>query len=166
MRRHWWTMGLLGVILVSMFFVCLPFGLAAESDRQAQWYRTDWVTGPLGQVTMIGTYGPDPGFFGEQGTIIKQFNPLTGSYTVLQFEGMGVNGFPLFGYGGKYNPVIGPASYGPYFAGAQPFIAPTPGWITQGSVGGSLWGYSQYYNAVSLVPFPMRGYGFGRYWAW
>lgn len=101
---------------------------------------------------LIGRFGPDVGI-GEQGTIYRYSNPLTGQNFTYSSTGIGLGlGGPFLGYGGMFSPVAG-ASYGPFAFGQIPIVGPTPGYDTTGYISGNLWGQNTSFYQARINPF-------------
>lgn len=142
-----------------------PYALAEEdaSERSAQWYESNYGTGPFGQTWMMGRFGPDIGI-GEQGVTYQYTDPMTGSFVSYTNTGLGMGlGGPFAGYGGMFSPTA-LASYGPFAYGNNPQPMPTPGYTTQGYTSGSIFGpNTNYYSAqpsfLGLMGGLLGGYG-------
>ncbi|MGA1874091.1 MAG: hypothetical protein ACMUIA_00625 [bacterium] len=154
------------ICLIALAFITCPVINAAErsdnsstTTRYADWYESQYGSGPFGQTWMVGRYGPDYGI-GEQGYTYQSYNPLTGSFVNYSSSGLGMGlGGPLLGYQGMFSPMA-QISYGPFSYGQNPQVAPTPGWSTQGYTSGSAFGnYSNFYQAQPM--FGLMGGLFG-----
>ncbi len=165
------------ILLLSICMIVAAMGISVvraavdegdNVDRSAAWYQTQYGTSPWGGTWMTGQYGPDVGM-GQQGMVYQYQDPMTGSFVSYSTTGMGMGmGGPFAGYGG-WDSALGPISYGPFAYGNVPQVMPTPGYGTQGSASGGLFGpQTSYYQAQPGLMWMLSGGlgsfgGFGGY---
>jgi hypothetical protein len=156
------------IIFIGVYVDAPVRAQTSDPTRQAAWYQVNYGSNAFGGTFLYGQYGPDVGI-GEQGTIYRYSNPLTGMYVSYQSTGIGTGiGGPLLGYGGMFSPVA-EASYGPFAYGQIPTVASSPGFDTSGFLFGNLWGqgvnyFQSQYNPYAGLLFGLGGLGgFGSY---